>query len=91
MRLFPSLCTRTTATTVSSRFVYYYYYTILQFNNDHEPTLIPLKPHQTPTHTLKIPRPAPRVRVFRGKGQGRSGDTPGLPVPITNEEWDIVG
>jgi hypothetical protein len=48
-----------------------------------EATLIPLKPHQTRTRTHEIPQPAPRVRVFKGTGRGRSGDTPGLPVPIT--------
>ena len=49
----------------------------------HNATLIPLKPHQTHTRTHEIPQPAPRVRVFKGMGQGRSGDTPGLPMPIT--------
>ena len=27
--------------------------------------------------------PQPRVRVFKGKGQGQLEDTPGLPLPIT--------
>jgi len=49
----------------------------------HEATLILLKPHQTRTHTHEIPWPAPRVRVL-GTGRGHSGDTPGLPVPITS-------
>jgi hypothetical protein len=31
----------------------------------------------------KNPYPCPRVRVFEGKGKGRPGMTPGLPLPIT--------
>ena len=50
-------------------------------------TLWLLKPQQTLTCTRGIPWPALRVRVLMGWGQGQPGNTPGLPMPITNDTW----
>ena len=53
-------------------------------------TLWPLKPQQTLTHTRGIPWPALRVRVLTGWSQGQPGNTPGLPVPITTANENIM-